>query len=194
MLSRVGDCISDARPFAVNCTSYRSGPGFTQIPTPPVQGRPRFAEWFQHIARRAPRPLRNGCRGWPHSANLERLCQVLEVLRVGLQKETGLVPHEEATQHRPLTTLPDARHDLCFEAINDRLVDIVQCRGLAFHIEVVAVETAQGVAAHVVVQALHGFDNDSSVFGEHTMDLGLKRLRRLTHAKKCLLDHPQPVM
>ena len=49
-----------------------------------------------------------------HSANLEKLCQVLEVLRVGLQKETGLVPHEDATQPRPLTSItrPDARHDL----------------------------------------------------------------------------------
>ena len=137
-----------------------------------------------------PVPFRSGCRGRLHSANLEKLCQVLEVLRVGLQKETSLVPHEDATQHHPLTSItqPDARHDLCLEAINDRLVDIVQCEGLAFRIEVVAVETAQGVSPHVVGQARHGFDHDPTVFGEHTVDLGLKRLRRL------LLDQPQPVM
>ena len=99
----------------------------------PLQGRTRFVEWFQLISPRAPHPLRNGCRGRVHSANLEKLCQVLEVLRVGLQRETGLVPHEEATQHRLLTSItgPDARHDLCCEALHDRLVDLVQCGGLA---------------------------------------------------------------
>ena len=121
---------------------------------------------------------------------------ILQVLRVGLQREIGLVPHEDATQHRPLTSItrPDARHDLCLEAINDRLVDFVQCGGLAFRIEVVAVEAAQGVAPHVAGQARHGFDHDPTVFGEHTVDLGLKRLRRLTHDILCLLDQPQPVM
>ena len=184
MLNRVGACISDARPFTVNWTSYRSGPGHMQIPTHLLY---RVASALPSGSSASldvrPVPFRNGCRGRLHTANLEKLCQVLEVLRVGLKKETRLVPHEDATQHRPLTskTGPDARHDLCLEAINDRLVDLVQCEGLAFRIDVVAVETAQGVAPHVVGQARHGFDRDPTVFGEYTMDLGLKRLRHLTH-------------
>ena len=92
------------------------------------------------------------------------------------------VPFHARTRRNTVPTRPDTRHDPCLEAINDRLVDLVQCGGLAFRTEVVAAETAQGVAPHVVGQARHGFDRDSIVFGEHTVDLGLKRLRRLTHA------------
>ena len=185
MLNRVGACISDARPFTVNWTRYRRVRGTCRSQRTSCTGShsalPSGSSASLDVR---PVPFRNGCRGRVHSANLEKLCQVLEVLRVGLQRETGPVPHEDATQHRPLTSItrPDARHDPCLEAINDRLVDLVQCGGLAFRTEVVAAETAQGVAPHVVGQARHGFDRDPIVFGEHTVDLGLKRLRHLTHA------------
>ena len=79
---------SDARLLTVSCTSYPSGPRCMQISRrllyKVASALPSGSSAFSDVR---PVPFRNGCRGWLHSANLEKLCQALGVLRARLQKE-----------------------------------------------------------------------------------------------------------